>query len=693
LLDQFNTVSWSNDDGTAAWSSDWIEFDDDGSATTGNVRVENGKLRLDSLDGGAKESVARSADLSAAATATLTFDYDAFGEGGLDIVAFEVSNDGGGTWTLLENLEIVGNISGSRSFTLDSYTALTGDMQIRFRIVQGLAGTTQHINFDNVQIAYSGTGVGGSSSVSSASASSSITVNPVDDSPVLDLDDDDSVGVGIDFSATFTEGAGPVDVVDVDGVISDVDSGTLAWLTATITNLQDGTDESLAADTSGTSIIASYDSATGVLTLSGSDSVANYQQVLRTVTYDNASANPGTADRLVAFEANDGSTSSNVGVTTLSIVPVNDPPSVTATGANLVYTENDGAVVVDVGLSVQDVDSANLTGATVEFLSGFAPAEDSLGFVDQLGISGSYDPGTGMLTLTGTTTVANYQTALRSVTYQNGSEDPELTDRVIRFQVSDGSLLASGSRTVSITPENDAPTAVADADTALEGGTISIDLAANDTDPDDALDPNSIVITSGPSNGSVIVNGDGTVDYTHDGSETIGDSFTYTIKDATGAVSNTATVTLTITPQDDNLTITPQDDNPVLGNNALTITEGGAVLLSGTELSATDAETASGLLTFTITGVTGGQFEEVANPGISITSFTQQQITDGEIQFVHDGGEVAPTYSVTVSDGALVDGPLAATITFTTTSIPPAKARRSRSTWPPTTSIPTTDSI
>ena len=44
-------------------------------------------------------------------------------------------------------------------------------------------------------------------------------------------------------------------------------------------------DEVLAADTSGTSISASY--AGSVLSLTGSDSVANYQQVLRTITYDN----------------------------------------------------------------------------------------------------------------------------------------------------------------------------------------------------------------------------------------------------------------------------------------------------------------------------------------------------------------------------------------------------------------------
>ena len=41
-----------------------------------------------------------------------------------------------------------------------------------------------------------------------------------------------------------------------------------------------GASEVLAANTAGTSITANYDSGTGILTLSGADTVANYQQVL-----------------------------------------------------------------------------------------------------------------------------------------------------------------------------------------------------------------------------------------------------------------------------------------------------------------------------------------------------------------------------------------------------------------------------
>ena len=84
-----------------------------------------------------------------------------------------------------------------------------------------------------------------------------------------------------------------VAIVDTDATLIDHNvPNELASLTVTITNLLDGTDEVLAADTSGTSIVAAYDSDTGVLSHTGTDTVANYQQVLRTVTYDNAAVTP-----------------------------------------------------------------------------------------------------------------------------------------------------------------------------------------------------------------------------------------------------------------------------------------------------------------------------------------------------------------------------------------------------------------
>jgi hypothetical protein len=94
---------------------------------------------------------------------------------------------------------------------------------------------------------------------------------------------------------------------------------------------------------------------------------------------------------------------------------------------------------------------------------------------------------------------------------------------------------------------NISPVAVDDSYSLVKGSTTTLDLTANDSDADDGLDLATITIATAPVSGSVVVNPDGTVSYTHDCSDTVSDQFTYTIKDNSGAVSNTATVSLTIT--------------------------------------------------------------------------------------------------------------------------------------------------
>ena len=81
---------------------------------------------------------------------------------------------------------------------------------------------------------------------------------------------------------TLLQGAAPPRLIDVRSTaLTDADSPQLASLTVTLQSPPDGASEVLSADTSGTALTASY--AGGVLTITGSDSAANYQSVLRTV--------------------------------------------------------------------------------------------------------------------------------------------------------------------------------------------------------------------------------------------------------------------------------------------------------------------------------------------------------------------------------------------------------------------------
>ncbi len=99
------------------------------------------------------------------------------------------------------------------------------------------------------------------------------------------------------------------------------------------------------------------------------------------------------------------------------------------------YFVGAGATIIDDLITVSDVDSSSI-GRAVVTISNFLPDQDGLVFTNQLGITGSYDA--GILTLTGTTTLSNYEIALRSVKYINTSTNPNTSPRVIDFVVNDG---------------------------------------------------------------------------------------------------------------------------------------------------------------------------------------------------------------------------------------------------------------
>lgn len=99
--------------------------------------------------------------------------------------------------------------------------------------------------------------------------------------------------------------------------------------------------------------------------------------------------------------------------------------------------------------------------------------------------------------------------------------------------------------TITIQGTNDSPVAADDVATVVEGGAVTTaSVLGNDTDPDNSLTAATITGFTQGANGTVVDNGDGTFTYTHDGSETTSDSFTYTIDDGAGG-SATATVHIT----------------------------------------------------------------------------------------------------------------------------------------------------
>jgi hypothetical protein len=118
-----------------------------------------------------------------------------------------------------------------------------------------------------------------------------------------------------------------------------------------------------------------------------------------------------------------------------------------------------------------------------------------------------------------------------------------------RYEVADGRG-GTDTAVVTVTVDNVAPVAADDSVTASPatpggGGRVTVPVLANDTDPDG--DPLRVVsaVNGAPANGTVVVNGDGTITYTAAPGFVGTDDVTYTISDGQGG-THSATVFVTV---------------------------------------------------------------------------------------------------------------------------------------------------
>ena len=133
-------------------------------------------------------------------------------------------------------------------------------------------------------------------------------VNDVNTAPIIDLNGDAD---GIDATASVPGNGNTSPITDSNLTIFDNESQNLAGATVTILNPEDGNSELLGATATG-NITVDYDATTSILTLAGTDTITNYQQVLSSVTYTNDAANPDTTPREIEFVVNDGASFNNL---------------------------------------------------------------------------------------------------------------------------------------------------------------------------------------------------------------------------------------------------------------------------------------------------------------------------------------------------------------------------------------------
>jgi hypothetical protein len=108
---------------------------------------------------------------------------------------------------------------------------------------------------------------------------------------------------------------------------------------------------------------------------------------------------------------------------------------------------------------------------------------------------------------------------------------------------------------------------------------------------------------------------------------------------------------------------------------SLTVSEGGTVLVAPDDISVSDPDSSS--FTFTVSNVTHGKFQTTADGDtwMDATTFTTVDLNAGDVRFVHDGGEAAPTFSIQADDGHAANhlsNVEAGTVAFTNVNDPPS---------------------
>ncbi len=382
-------------------------------------------------------------------------------------------------------------------------------------------------------------------------ATVTVTVNPVNDAPVAA---DDTATTDEDTAIT----------IDVLGNDTDVDGDTL-----TITNVSDPANGT--AEIVGGKVVYTPNAdfnGTDTLTYTVSDGNGGTDTATVTVTVGDANDAPVAADDTATTDEDTAITidvlanDTDVDGDTLTISSVADPANGTAEIVNgkIVYTPNAGyfgtetfeytvtdpdgltdTATVTVTIEEED-DPANKPPVAVD--DAITTPEDTVVTFDP--VANDTDPDGDALDLSevdptsaqgGTVTVNLDGTVNYTPPADFYGED------TISYVVEDSEgNKDTGTITVTVTPVNDAPVAVDDADTTDEDTAVTIDVLANDTDVDG--DTLTLSAVGTPANGTAeIVNGK--IVYTPNAGFDGTDSFTYTVTDPDG-LTDTATVTVTV---------------------------------------------------------------------------------------------------------------------------------------------------
>ena len=440
VRDNFGSVSYSNNNGSDDWSTNWV--DTDGNPASGNIQIVGGRLRLTATIGNT-DTIYREVDLSGATGATLTFSYDnQFNV--LDLlgsVSLQISSNGGASYATLATFSSASN-TGTGTFSADISAHIADDTRIRFAIA-GVSLLSSSVFVDNVEVSYVST------AYSSATASSDITVTAVNDAPVNTVPG--AQATSEDTPLVFSGGNGnQIAIADVDaaaGLVRVSLSVTNGTLTLSGTGGLAFSTGDGAADTSMvfTGTLANINAALNGLAFSPTAN-ASGAALLTLTTNDQGNTGAGGA-------LND-SDSVSITVTAVNDAPVNTVPGAQATSEDtpLVFSGGNGNQI-----AIADVDAAaGLVRVSLSVTNG------TLTLSGTGGLAFSTGDGAADTSMVFTGTLANINAALNGLAFSptanaSGAALLTLTTNDQGNTGAGGALNDSDSVSITVTAVNDAP--------------------------------------------------------------------------------------------------------------------------------------------------------------------------------------------------------------------------------------------
>ncbi len=470
-----------------------------------------------------------------------------------------------------------------------------------------------------------------------------ITVTPVNDSPT----------VAVNSGVTVLEGSTGTVITAAMLNEGDVDD-TGVGLVYMITNVTDN----------GTMYLSGF----GALGLNDTFTQADIDAGVVTYDHDGSETSTDAFSFSLADGGEDGATPAT-GTFNFVIDPLNDAPVVTAPGSALSATEQIATIVHGTGFSVTDADE---TGAGARAVISVGEGTITIAEGDS-GVTIDAGNGSGSVTILGS--IAQINNLLTgggtgTISYLNSSDTPSASTTITVLVNDAGNTGAdpgltadatseegSNSQTINITAVNDEQVLSTNTGTTvLEGsaGNVITTAMLETTDVDNTAGQLVYTVTSIPTNGVLRLGGGnlsisstftqadidgGLITYLHNGTETIADSFSFTVDDGVGSTSG-GTFNITVTPVNDN-SATAVSDNDATADVVLENASVGTTI--GVTGFADDADIGDSI-SYSLDDNDGGRFKIDAITGIVTV--------DGVIDREADGATRSITVRATSTDSS-----------------------------------------